>query len=123
MNKEITLTIPVCAANTLICERLTTSAVCSLLSADIDLSEDIKVCVNEACLMLMGYKYKNIKITYTLNDNLVINVEGQGICKVSNYDINKEFVLALINSLVDKVDYNNNNSGVLSSITLTKRIK
>lgn len=123
MDKEIVLILPLCQTNNLLCARLTTSAVCSLLNLDIDESDDIKVSVNEACLMIMGAKYKKVRLTYQMEKNLVINISGEGVCENSHtYDVNTDFALILLNSLIDEVKYDKD-GGMVSSVTLTKRIK
>ena len=123
MEGNIILQLPICLSKNLICARLTTSAVCSMLNLDIEETEDIKVCVNEACLMIMSGNYKSVKVVYNTDNNLMITVTGEGKCdkiKVFNQE-SKELGLTMLNSLIDNVEYHKTNGNV-SSITLTKRI-
>lgn len=124
MEKEILLQIPLCS-NNLLCARLTTSAVCSLLKLNIDESEDIKVCVNEACLIIMGNNFSRVRLKYDMQENLRISVQGDGNCGSNSINLDKnakEISLMLLNSLIDKVEYQKED-GIISSITLIKRMK
>lgn len=122
MDREIVLKLPLCS-NNLLCARLTTSAVCTLLKLNVDDIEDMKVCVNEACLMIMGQNYKEAKLVYNLGDQLTVGVYGEGVCEHPSgfAEQEPELSVQLLNSLVDKVEYNKVN-GVIESIMLVKRI-
>lgn len=122
MEKEIKLQIPLCS-NNLLCARLTASAVCSLLKIDIDETEDIKVCVNEACLIMMGSNFSRVNIDFNMEKNLEINISGSGSCNKSlNADNeNKELSVMLLNSLIDNVEYKKDGEKI-TSITLLKRM-
>ncbi len=123
MDREIILKLPLCS-NNLLCARLTTSAVCSLLNLNLDDSEDLKVCVNEACLLIMGQNYKVVRLVYNLGDTLTIGVYGEGVCDNPPKSIGeeeRELCVQLLNSLVDKVEYNKV-GGIIESIMLVKRI-
>jgi len=121
---DIILQLPLCTNNNLLCARLTTSAVCSLLNIGIDETEDIKVCVNEACLMMMSANYKRVKLVFNGQNDLVITVTGEGSCEKNKVfdDKSKDLGLTLLNSLIDDVKYIKS-QGLITSITLTKRIK
>lgn len=123
MEKKISLQFPLCSPDNLICARLVASAVCSLLKLSIDEAEDIKVCVNEACLIMLGESFKTVNISFYPDYELKINVSGEGTCKnASNINCeSRELGLTLLNSLLDKVEYSDS-QGVVSSITLIKRI-
>jgi anti-sigma regulatory factor (Ser/Thr protein kinase) len=122
MEKEIVLELPLCS-NNLLCARLTTFAVCSLMKIDINETEDIKVCVNEACLIMMNSRYSNVNVKYNMENNLKICVQGSGSClnPINSDEDSKELSLMLLNSLVDEVDYKKD-GGIISSIILTKRM-
>lgn len=124
MEKKISLQFPLCSPDNLICARLMASAVCSLIKLGIDDAEDIKVCVNEACLIMMSEKYQTVSIDFVVGDELKINVCGQGQCEIFKEveKSSKELGLILLNSLLDKVDYYSE-GGVVSSISLIKRIE
>jgi hypothetical protein len=98
-------------------------AVCSLLKMGIDEAEDVKVCINEACLIMLSEKYKTVDIVFDMGSDLTINVCGKGKCEKDILDkSSRELGLVLLNSLIDKVDYKNTD-GIISSITLIKRLK
>ena len=121
MEKEIKLQIPLCS-NNLLCARLTASAVCSLLKIDIEEAEDIKVCVNEACLIMMGNNFSKVNINFDMENNLKIDISGSGNCSKSlNSADNKDLSVMLLNSLIDNVEYKKDGEKI-TSITLIKRM-
>jgi anti-sigma regulatory factor (Ser/Thr protein kinase) len=121
MERTIILHLPLCT-NNLLCARLTTSAVCSLLNVNIEEAEDIKVCVNEACLMFMRFSYKTAKLSFIMDNPLVIRIEAEGKCDKNSFkDGNEELGLTLLNSLLDEARYEHSD-GILTGITLCKRI-
>ncbi len=124
MKKEIKLKFPLCSPDNLICARLMAGAVCSLIKLGIDDAEDVKVCVNEACLIMMAEKFDTVNIVFGIKNELKINICGKGKCEKYKEieQSNRELGLTLINSLLDKVEYQNTD-GIVSSITLIKRIE
>ncbi|MDD4002896.1 MAG: hypothetical protein PHE12_01720 [Clostridia bacterium] len=121
MERTIILQIPLCT-NNLLCARLAASAVCSLLNINIEETEDIKVSVNESCLMFMRYNYKKAKLSFIMGNPLTIVIEAEGVCEKHRFkDNNEEIGLILLDSLVDEVKYERKNE-LISQITLYKRI-
>lgn len=121
MKNEILLRLPLVTSN-LICARLTAGAVAGILGIDIETAEDIKVCVNESCLILMSGKFQIAEIKYFIEDNLRIEIEGAGICeecvdvRSSDFDISK----LLLNSLIDEVEFIEDGTRIIK-IILQKR--
>jgi len=92
------------------------------MNINIEETEDIKVCVNETCLIFMRYNYKTAKLSFNMNGPLTIELSGEGKCdRRVLHDDNEEISLMLLNSLVDEVNFKREND-IITSVTLIKRI-
>jgi len=122
MGNDIVLRLPLCT-NNLLCARLTAGAVASLMDIDVEAAEDIKVCVNEACLIMVGSGFSTAQITFGMGEALSIEISGEGSCPspMSVAGDNTEISMLLIKSLVDEVHYTGEDS-VISKVNLIKRI-
>jgi len=87
--------------------RLTAGGICSQAGFDIEDIEDFKLCVSEACLILMRNDYCKAFVEFKINGGLSAIISG-GDCKKNN-DMNDEIAenisLSLINELVSEVEF------------------
>lgn len=119
---DIVLKLPLCS-NNLLCARLTASAVSSLMNINVDDAEDIKICVNEACLILIEAKFDTAEISFNMEKDLRIDIEGTGMCEQGLIITkgNAEISVLLLKSLVDEVQFFDAD-GKINKISLLKRV-
>lgn len=86
--------------------RLALSGIAGHLDFRINEIEDIKTCAAEACLLLMnGQKCDGLEIMVDPGENLVVNVQGDGVqpdMETDFEDFNDEFSRLMIESLSDE---------------------
>lgn len=84
--------------------RLTTSSICNLLNFDIEVTEDIRVAISEACNMLINHDC--IEICFIIEDEgLRINASIPSSSIVYNTSIEANLGRQILASLVDEVEY------------------
>ena len=107
----------------IISARLTAGVVCNQLNLGIDDSEDVKLCVTEACNILANQNFCSATITYDFEDNLTVTFTGE---KCEEGCIQKpadnELSLLLLNGLCDEVHYDRCGE-VIDRITLCVNTK
>lgn len=87
--------------------RLATGGICSQAGFNIDDIEDFKLCVSEACLLLMRYDYCKAYIEFKINGGLFATISG-GDCKKQNNmrdKVQENFSLSLLKELVSDVEF------------------
>jgi serine/threonine-protein kinase RsbW len=87
--------------------RLTAGGICSQAGFDIEDIEDFKLCVSEACLLLMRNDYCKAFVEFKVNGGLSAVISG-GDCKKNNYmsdEVAENISLSLINELVTDVEF------------------
>lgn len=94
--------------------RLAVGAVCAAADADIDATEDLKVCVTESCLLLKNCGYDCAEVELGCRGGATACVRGLG-GKPEERD--NGFSLALISALVSSCDIVKDN-GIISCLTL-----
>lgn len=94
--------------------RLAVGAVCAAADADIDATEDMKVCVTESCLLLKDCGYESVAVELSCAGGVTARVCGCGGCPV---DRDNGFSLALISALVSSCGIEKNN-GIIGGLTL-----
>lgn len=94
--------------------RLTVGAVCAMADSDIDLTEDMKVCVTESCLLLKDCGYEDVIIELGCQGGVCAKVSGEG---GNPEDKDNGFSLALISALVSSCEITKDN-GIIKGLTL-----
>lgn len=87
--------------------RLAASGICSQAGFNIDDTEDFKLCVSEACLLLMRYDFCKAYIEFKVNGGLFATISG-GDCKSRNDmrdEAQENFSLSLLKELVSDVQF------------------
>lgn len=105
MKKEIKLSLPL-INECIIAARLTAGVVCNQLNLGIDDSEDVKLCVTEACNILANQNFCMATIAYDFDGDLhvtFIGEECEDSCRQRPAD--NELSLLLLNGLCDEVCY------------------
>lgn len=123
MEKEIVLRLPLCT-NNLLCARLIAGAVANLMEIDIESADDVKVCVNEACLIIVNSGFSTAQLVFSMEEELIVEVSGEGSCqspRAKGGDDNQEISIMLLKSLVDEVRFYEE-GGLINKVKLTKRI-
>ncbi len=95
--------------------RLAVGAVCAAGDTDVDLTEDMKVCVTESCLILKSCGFESVEITLGCNGGVCATVRGEGGTPAES---DNEFSLALVSALVSSCVLERE-QGVISKIILT----
>ena len=85
--------------------RLTTGGLCALAGFDVDSTEDFKVCVTESLLILKRNGYKNATIDFTVGEALGVVISGVDACENVAEDFENEISRALLEALLGKVDF------------------
>lgn len=122
MKREIKLSLPLINA-CIISARLTAGVVCNQLNLGIDDSEDVKLCVTEACNILANQNFCMATITYDFDKDLQVTFAGEECeegCRQKPAD--NELSLLLLNGLCDEVRYDRSGE-VINRITLCVRTK
>ena len=94
--------------------RLAVGAVCAVADVEIDSAEDMKVCVTESGLILMGCGCEGVKVSQGTVGRVHAVVEGVGGCPV---ECDNDFSLALVSALVTDCALGKE-GGVISKLTL-----
>ncbi len=107
--------------------RLSACTVASELDFDFDEIEDIKLCVAEACIMIMcKNNCNNILVNIQLCEEFSVRVIGENIenkpsvCEGSCSDFSEEISRIIIESLTDNTVFEEKD-GLLSEISFTKK--
>lgn len=95
--KDLTVNVALEDSEYLTAVRLVVGAVCATNGVDIDLSEDVKVCVTESCIILKNCGFDRACVTFSSIDGLEISVAGEG---GDVHEGDNDFSLALIGALV-----------------------
>jgi serine/threonine-protein kinase RsbW len=87
--------------------RLATGGICSQAGFDIDDIEDFKLCVSEACLLLMRNDYCKAFVEFKINGGLTAVISGGDCKKINNMndEIAENFSFSLLNELVSEVEF------------------
>lgn len=100
--------------------RLASSSIANAFNLNVDEIEDIKVCVNEACVNILNFSdAREIDIKFSLiKDRINISIKNvvENISEDAEYSKQGEMGLLIINSLMDEVEFKNN------TITMVKYI-
>ena len=96
--------------------RLTTGGLCSLAGLDVDLTEDYKVCVTESLLILKRNGHATATIEFSVGESLKCAVLGAGNSEKAEESIEDEISYALLNALVEKVEFSKNADGRVVAI-------
>jgi len=84
--------------------RLTTGGVCSLAGLNMEESEDCKVCITEALLLLMHGGCRSAKISFSADDGIYVKIEGEEyFVSEENYP-DDEISSALLAALAEDVE-------------------
>ena len=119
--KVIKLSLPL-LSECVVSARLTAGVVCSILKLDIDESEDVKLCVSEACNVLLNQNFCTAEITFGFGDGLRLELAGtdcRGEAKESKSA--NEMSVMLLSALADNVQFFES-GGIISKISFTKEI-
>lgn len=93
--------------------RLTASFIASKMNFDIDVVEDIRVAVSEACNIQINNS-EDLNIEFTRKDNqLIIKVKTENL----DLDTVNKFAVMILETLMDKVDFTK------EEIIITKTLK
>ena len=111
-----TFTVKFCLADSefMTAVRLTVGAVCAVADVDVDVTEDMKVCVNESCLYLKDCGYKDVTVQLSCDGGVVATVCGEGGTPKENEN---QFSLALISALVSSCEIERKD-GLVNKLTL-----
>lgn len=96
--------------------RLTTGGICALANFDVDSTEDFKVCVTESLLILKRNGYQEAKIEYAVGEQLSCKITGVNAGSCPQESIEDEISYALLNALLGKVDFIQNDGGRVETI-------
>lgn len=92
--------------------RLTSSSIANNLELNVDEIEDIKVCISEACVNILNFSdTEEINILFDLKkDGIYINIKNvlEDIPEDLKNSKQGEMGLLIINSLMDKVEFQDN---------------
>lgn len=127
---EIVKLIIQAKAENIILARLATSAIGMKLDLDIDEIEDLKLCVGEACnLILEKTSIKNddkIDIEFKMDKDIEINISAKENefkkekIRILSKKNKEDYALMIIQTLIDKVEYENEEK---ISIKMTKELE
>lgn len=96
--------------------RLTTGGLCSLAGLDVDFTEDYKVCVTESLLILKRNGHKRARLEFTVGKTLACLVLGSEAAGDIEENIEDEISYALLNALIEKVEFTKNAEGRVEKI-------
>lgn len=100
--------------------RLTSSSIANTFDLNVDQIEDIKVCVNEACVNVLNFSdSEQIKMEFSSNeDSMIIKIDSvvENIPEGTKHTKQGEMGLLIISSLMDEVSFEDN------AITMVKYI-
>lgn len=96
--------------------RLTTGGICALANFDVDSAEDFKVCVTESLLILKRNGYQNACIQFIIGEMLSCKITGSNAENAPEESIEDEISYALLNALLGKVDFIQNDGGRVETI-------
>jgi hypothetical protein len=96
--------------------RLTTGGICALANFDVDSAEDFKVCVTESLLILKRNGYQNAEIEYVIGEQLGCKIKGVNADELPQESIEDEISYALLNALLGKVEFTQNDGGRVETI-------
>ena len=121
MKKTIKLSLPL-LSECIISARLTAGVICSILKLDIDQTEDIKLCVSEACNILLNQNFCTAEITFDFEDNLKLEFFGTSCTKgqLSTND-STDLSVMLLNALSDSAEFFEN-EGIINKICFEKNL-
>lgn len=108
LNKELFTTV-----------RLTCGGVCALQNFDVDLIEDVKVCVTEGLLLLERKGYTSADITFELGENLTCTIQGVDKENEAEESFEDEISYSLLGALMKNVSFDNDKNGILKQIIFT----
>ena len=84
--------------------RLTTGGVCSYAGLDLDETEDCKVCVTEALLLLMHRGYPAVRITFSEEEGVSVRIEAAGKANGGGEHPEDAISSALLTALAEEVN-------------------
>lgn len=113
--KDFKLNFSLCDREYLTAVRLVVGAVLACEDADLDATEDFKVCVTESCIILKNCGYEGVEITFKTDGAVKAEVCGLG-GKPAAAD--NEFSLALVSALVSDCEILRDGEAI-NKVTLT----
>ncbi len=121
MKKRIKLSLPL-ISECVVSARLTAGVVCSILKLDIDQTEDVKLCVSEACNILLGQNFCVAEISFDFEDKLAMEVSGiscgdEHMAEGETFDLS----VMLLNALSDSTEFVSH-EGLIQKISFIKEI-
>ncbi len=93
--------------------RLTVGGLCALCGMDIDLAEDIKVCVTESLLLLQRNGFSEASLCFCVENGLSVEIEGEASDEAKESAEN-EISYALLGALCEDVSFTKENGRVVA---------
>ena len=96
--------------------RLTTGGVCALAEFDMDLAEDVKVCVTESLLILKRSGFAQAEVNFEIGETLKVSIVGKD--KTANMEQSDadEISYALLDALIGGVTFEKDENGTATSV-------
>lgn len=98
--------------------RLFIGGLCSVCGFNLEETEDVKVAVSEALLMLLTNGYRRCKISASIDSDMQVVLSGEE--HGGNVQPCSEFALVLVRELIDHFSIESGADGVIKSISVSK---
>jgi len=118
---SFSIRVPLNGADYFTTVRLAVGGICAMAGEDMDATEDFKVCVTEALLILKRGGALNAEVSFVVENG----VRARAVClsraDIGAEDDGNEISLALLGALVDDANYFEND-GAICEIDLFKSV-
>lgn len=92
--------------------RLATGGLCSYFGLTLDESEDCKLCVTEALLLLSRCGFQTARVSFCEDDGLLVFINGDKREGVGEKSVEDDISCALLEALVDGLTIERDDEGV-----------
>lgn len=111
--ERVELIFPLAKKNFMLA-RLLCGGVGSLMNYNIETVEDVKVAINEACIILFMQGYREAKIVLEMDEKLLLCATGSVLDVNTKSDKDFSFAMSLLSELVSDVIFETENDAIKS---------
>lgn len=97
--------------------RLTTGGVCATAGFDVESTEDVKVCVTEALLILKRNGFLAASAEFSIGESLGVRIRGDILGGEKEEGAEGEISFALLDALIGGVKFVSDDEGVVRGIS------